>query len=53
MVLEHVLWIGGATDSGKTSVARALAQTYGLQEYHYDLFDRPEPVTRARRLHPT
>jgi hypothetical protein len=40
--LAHVLWIGGATDSGKTSVARALAKKYGLQSYHYDLFDRIE-----------
>lgn len=38
--LAHMLWIGGATDSGKTSVARALAATYGLQQYHYDLYDR-------------
>jgi 2-phosphoglycerate kinase len=38
--LAHVLWIGGATDSGKTSVARALAEKYGLQAYHYDLYDR-------------
>ncbi len=41
--LTHVLWIGGATDSGKTSVARALAGKYGLQEYHYDAYDREEP----------
>jgi hypothetical protein len=35
-----MLWIGGSTDAGKTSVARALAKLYGLQEYHYDLYDR-------------
>jgi hypothetical protein len=40
--LAHVLWIGGATDSGKTSVARALATKYGLQAYHYDRYDREE-----------
>lgn len=38
--LAHVLWIGGATDSGKTSVAGALAERHGLQAYHYDLYDR-------------
>jgi hypothetical protein len=40
--LAHVLWIGGSTDAGKTSVARALAKRYGLQEYHHDLYDREE-----------
>jgi hypothetical protein len=40
--LAHVLWIGGATDSGKTSVARALAEKHGFQVYHYDLYDRDE-----------
>jgi 2-phosphoglycerate kinase len=38
--LAHVRWIGGATDSGKTSVARALAQKYGWRAYHYDQYDR-------------
>lgn len=38
--LRHVLWIGGATDSGKTSVADALGERHGLQVYHYDLYDR-------------
>ncbi len=38
--LKHVLWIGGSTDSGKTSAARTLAEKYGLQEYHYDRYDR-------------
>jgi hypothetical protein len=34
--LARVLWIGGATDAGKTSVARALAARHGWQSYHYD-----------------
>jgi hypothetical protein len=38
--LARVLWIGGATDSGKTSVARVLAEKYRLQAYHYDRYDR-------------
>lgn len=37
-----MLWIGGSTDAGKTSVARALAAKHGWQEYHYDLYDRDE-----------
>jgi hypothetical protein len=38
--LEHVLWIGGGTDTGKMSIAQAIAHRYGLQIYHYD---RNEP----------
>jgi 2-phosphoglycerate kinase len=38
--LAHVLWIGGATDAGKTTVADMLAARYGLQTYHYDRADR-------------
>lgn len=48
----HVVWIGGATDSGKTSVARALAEKYGLQAYHYDLYDRVEHPGHWARTDP-
>ncbi len=37
-VLAHVLWIGGAPDAGKTSIANLLAEKHQLQVYH---FDRP------------
>jgi hypothetical protein len=37
--LAHVLWIGGGTDSGKTSVATWLAQTGRMPVYHYDQAD--------------
>lgn len=37
--LSHVLWIGGATDSGKSTVARALAERHGMYVYHYDRTD--------------
>jgi hypothetical protein len=40
--LARVLWIGGAPDAGKTSLARALAGRYGMHAYHYDRFDRLE-----------
>lgn len=50
--LAHVLWIGGATDSGKTSVARALAERHGLQAYHYDLADRVLPPGHWGRIDP-
>ena len=37
--LAHVLWIGGATDAGKSTVADMLAERHGLQVYHYDRRD--------------
>lgn len=36
MDLAHVLWIGGPQGSGKSSVARALAERFGLQLYVVD-----------------
>ena len=36
---SHVLWIGGATDSGKSTLAQKLAERHGLQIYHYDKRD--------------
>lgn len=37
--LAHILWLGGATDSGKSTVAQNLAQRYGISVYHYDKAD--------------
>ncbi len=37
--LRHVLWLGGATDAGKTTVAQLLADRHHLQVYHYDRYD--------------
>ena len=51
--LEHVLWIGGATDSGKTSVARAIARKYAMHMYHLDEYDREEPPGHWSRIDPT
>lgn len=34
--LDHVLWIGGITGGGKTTVARRLAQRWGLRLYSSD-----------------
>jgi hypothetical protein len=48
--LAHILWLGGTPCSGKTSVARRLAEIYALPVYHYDerakaheALIRPEP----------
>lgn len=45
--LAHVLWIGGGTDAGKTTVAEAIVQRHGLQSYN---FDRNERSHIERRL---
>ena len=37
--LSYVLWIGGATDSGKSTAAQTLTERYQLQVYHYDGHD--------------
>jgi len=34
--LAHVLWLGGSSCSGKTAIARTLADRYGLRSYHCD-----------------
>jgi hypothetical protein len=36
--VPDVLWIGGATASGKTTLARGLAARHGLRRYHIDDF---------------
>ncbi len=34
--LSHVVWLGGATDAGKTTSAKQLAERHQWQCYHYD-----------------
>jgi hypothetical protein len=53
---RSVLWIGGAQWAGKTSIARILAERWGLQLYSYDYHDAREHSRRARQqpeLYPT
>lgn len=38
--LAHVLWIGGGTDAGKTTIAQALVERHQLQFYHFDRHER-------------
>jgi shikimate kinase len=48
--LAHVLWIGGATDAGKSTVARLLAKRHGLQLYHYDQRDLAQTQKLAETI---
>ncbi|MEU8635831.1 hypothetical protein AB0C38_27000 [Amycolatopsis sp. NPDC048633] len=41
--LRKTLWIGGAPWTGKSTVARLLAERHGLTTYHHD--DRTRPAT--------
>ena len=34
--LSHVLWLGGATDSGKSTTAQRFADRHQLDVYHWD-----------------
>jgi hypothetical protein len=46
--LSHVLWIGGGTGAGKSSVATALVRRYGLVRYDYDWHDARDHTERTR-----
>jgi shikimate kinase len=46
--LSRVLWIGGATDSGKTTVTRLIAKRHGIRVYDYDGRDLPQVERLAR-----
>ena len=48
--LSHVLWIGGATDTGKTTASQIIAERHGLYVYSYDRHDRPQ-IERLARTH--
>ncbi len=47
--LRHILWLGGAPDAGKTSIARLLAERHHLQVYHLDAAE----AGHVARLDPT
>jgi 2-phosphoglycerate kinase len=49
--LSHVFWIGGATDSGKSTLAQKLAERHRLQVYHYDKRDQAHHEKLAQ-IHP-
>jgi hypothetical protein len=43
----HVLWIGGASDSGKSTIARRLAERHRWQWYPCDLHEHNHLIARA------
>jgi adenylate kinase family enzyme len=48
----RVLWIGGGTSAGKTSIARQLAGRYGLTTYHVDEHEREHADRLDPQRHP-
>ena len=48
--LSHVLWIGGATDTGKTTISQIVAERHRLQIYHYDRYDQLQLERLAQTL---
>jgi 2-phosphoglycerate kinase len=52
VALERVIWIGGSTGSGKSSIADYLAERFGLAAYHVDQFDREHQERRDPARHP-
>ncbi len=48
--LAHVLWIGGATDAGKTTVAEIIAERHGLHYYNYDRHGRKHQKKLDKRF---
>lgn len=45
--LAHVLWIGGGTDAGKTTVAEAVVARHGFEYYNFDRHERSHSDRRA------
>jgi adenylate kinase family enzyme len=52
LALTQTLWIGGGTSAGKTSIARALAERYGLTPYHVDEHELEHARRRDRSRDP-
>lgn len=46
-VFAHILWIGGASDAGKTTVARLLAERHRWQWYPCDFHEHNHLIARA------
>ncbi len=48
--LVHVLWMGGATDTGKSTIAQNLAARHALYIYHYDKTDAEHHIRLAKTV---
>jgi len=46
---SHILWVGGAPDSGKSTAAQILAKRHKLEIYHYDHRDLAHHEQLAER----
>ena len=46
--LDRVLWIGGGTGGGKSSIAITVAEKHGLERYNYDWHDSRGHSDRTR-----
>ena len=48
--LSHVLWIGGATDAGKSTISRIITERHKLQLYNYDRQDLRQTTHLAQTM---
>jgi 2-phosphoglycerate kinase len=48
--LAHVLWMGGATDTGKSTIAQNLAARHETYVYHYDKSDAEHHIKLAETV---
>jgi 2-phosphoglycerate kinase len=48
--LAHILWIGGATDTGKSTIAQNLAARQEMYIYHYDRTDEEHHTKLAKTV---
>ncbi len=46
----HVLWIGGATDTGKSTIAQTLAARHEMYVYHYDKTDAEHHIKLSKTV---
>lgn len=50
--LRHVIWLGGAPDAGKTTLAHELARKYGLRLYIQDRLEMAHFARATEERHP-
>ncbi len=50
--LSHVLWLGGGTDAGKSSIVKTLGEKYRFRWYNFDYFEPAHIQRMNRETHP-